>query len=144
MKMNMSSMIAALYAGVATFLHKAGHDAEEAASKAMSIIVPALPVLTQAAIAVEVVSGNAALVPLTQAAGTSAEQLASLAAAHTTAADTINQLSQIATTVATASGNADVVSQINDATSKAQAALSVAQPVIDALSTAAAASSSQS
>ena len=135
--MKFSQLIASLYASTATFLHKAGHDAEDAAHKAMAILVPALPVLTEAAIAAEIATGNAGLVPLTQTAGTSAEQLAQLASAHATASDTINQLSQIATDVASASGNSDVVSQIADATTKAQTALSIAQPIVNALTSAA-------
>lgn len=123
-----------LFHDVANWFVKTGHDTEAAALKALQLIRPILPELTQAAVIAEKATGNSGLVSLTQQAGITASDLATLATSHATANDAVGHLSQMAQDMAVASGNQGAISHIQDAANRAQQALNIAKPVVDALS----------
>ncbi len=95
-----------------------------------------LPLLTGAAVAAEAVTGNAALIPLTQAAGTGAEQIATLAAAHGNISDVVNTSLEAAKSTAQANGSADAVSYIEQAQGVISSAVAQAAPIVAALQSA--------
>lgn len=121
------------FSAVADWLVKQGHEVEDAASTAAKAIAPFLPALTAAAVGAEALTGNAELIPLTQAAGTSATSLAELGSRHETLDETVTTLQQAAVSIATASGNEDVVGQINTEVAKAQTAVAIATSAIASL-----------
>ena len=76
--------------------------------------VAILPFLTQSAVVAESLSGNGALVPITQAAGAGAQQVASALAAHKTAAESLQVAINGASNAAAAGNMADVVSELQN------------------------------
>ena len=101
-----------------------------------------LPIMTGAASAVEAVTGNAALIPVTKAAGAGAEQIATLAAAHGNIADVVTTSLELAKSAAEANGSTDAVNSITQAQNTISGALNQAAPVISALQTIVAGSAS--
>jgi hypothetical protein len=91
------------------------------------------PEATSLATTAEVLTGNAALVPLTQAAGDAAVHLGAIVDSHAAISDQVQALANLATNVANASGNTGVVPEIHDAVSKIQWGLQTAGVAVASL-----------
>ena len=92
-----------------------------------------LPLLVNAATIAEVAAGAPEAIPLTRAAGASAQQLIDLGAHHESLAASVNQLSGIATSIAASTGNPDVINQVNEAVNKTASPLSAIGSIIQSL-----------